>query len=125
MTKAWGSMGSDLIGHALRDQSVTITHSDGCGIHHAARDEFWIYYDAKSNSVRSISGGTVHLNPVRAGLDVAMLCAPRKKFYGRRISDTMRRNFIQTDSAVAPSVILYASRKEWSFRKRHYNEVEL
>ena len=42
MSKMRIAQGSDQIRYALRAKSVTRTHPDGCGIHHAVRGEFRI-----------------------------------------------------------------------------------
>lgn len=80
MIQAWRAQGLGQIRHAVRDESVTYTGACGCGILHAVRGKCWMLNNAKSNSVRSISGGTVNLNTVRVGLDVAMLRAPSVKY---------------------------------------------
>ena len=46
------------IRHAVRDESVTLSGVMGCGILHAVRGKCWMLNNAKSNSVRSISGRT-------------------------------------------------------------------
>lgn len=82
MIQALCAQGLGQIRHAVRDESVTYTGACGCGILHAVRGTCWILDNAKSNSVRSISGESVHLSPVHVGLDVAMLCSPGAKFSG-------------------------------------------
>jgi hypothetical protein len=58
MKEAWIATGYEQIRYALRIESVTHTGVGGCGIIHAVRGKCWMPNNAKSNSVRSISGRT-------------------------------------------------------------------